>query len=169
MEVPQFVGFSWASLALCSRQLTYLQLKGKDWVTLQERNCRLSDFIHKKLVYTRPLKNFFTIDSFTILYKKYVSWTDEIVSTELTRVLGRTATDEARKRQLQLEREGLKLMSERARYRKETDPINFTVRDPAIEMGDGTTPQAEELRQIPDDTLPGQREAEALRIPFPEL
>ena len=73
--------------------------------------------------------------------------------------------DEARKRQLQLERERLKLMSERARYRKETDPINFTMRDPAIEMGDGTTPQAEELRQIPDDKLPGEREAEALRIP----
>ena len=73
--------------------------------------------------------------------------------------------DEARKRQLQLERERLKLMSEQARYRKETDPINFTMRDPAIEMGDGTTPQAEELRQIADDKLPGEREAESLRIP----
>ena len=73
--------------------------------------------------------------------------------------------DEARKRQLQLERERLKLMSEQARYRKETDPINFTMRDSAIEMGDGTTPQAKKLRQIADDKLPGEREAEALRIP----
>lgn len=53
---------------------------------------------------------------------------------------------EAYKRQLQIEREQLKLMSERARYRKETEPET-------------------ETKQIADDKLPGEREAEALRIP----